>query len=234
MLLYEASGLKLDTTDGDIRRSAVFPTQFQNFACLQLYQIYTVISTATDWRLNKHHFPQRFSGHRKHCLQYFLYKPVFIWMEPILVISILFQLTITACNAVAWSHLSRTGRLMLPKAEWNAPVCSLLQRARRPLKKAGRTPGRETQWGQWNCWPKANSALTKHFTSCYLLEGVEGDVEASSGFLPTEFWCPVDVLEDELDRLAAAVSTVDDIALLIHDDGGSGWARGLQLHLQTH
>lgn len=48
--------------------------------------------------------------------------------------------------AVLWhqqAHLSRTGRLMLPKAEWNAPVYSLLQLAQRPLRTAGRTPVKE-------------------------------------------------------------------------------------------
>lgn len=48
--------------------------------------------------------------------------------------------------AVLWhqqAHLSRTGRLMLPKAEWNAPVYSLLQLAQRPLRTAGRTPVEE-------------------------------------------------------------------------------------------
>lgn len=39
----------------------------------------------------------------------------------------------------------------------------------------------------------------------------------------------MDVLKDELDRLAAAVSTVDDVSLLVHDDGGNGGACGLQL-----
>lgn len=63
----------------------------------------------------------------------------------------------------------------------------------------------------------------------YLLEGVEGDLQASSGFLPTDLWGPVDVLKDKLDRLTAAVPTVDDVALLIHDDGRSGRACGLQL-----
>lgn len=32
---------------------------------------------------------------------------------------------------------------MHPTAEWNAPVYSLLLLAQRPLRKAGRTPGRE-------------------------------------------------------------------------------------------
>ena len=65
----------------------------------------------------------------------------------------------------------------------------------------------------------------------YLLEGVEGDVQASSCFFPAELRGPADVLEDKLDRLAAAVSTVDDVALLVRDDGGSGRACGLQLQL---
>lgn len=67
----------------------------------------------------------------------------------------------------------------------------------------------------------------------YLLEGVEGDVQPSGGFLPTQLGAPVDFLEDELDRVAAAVSAVDDVALLVHDDGGSGGACGLQLQLWT-
>lgn len=71
--------------------------------------------------------------------------------------------------------------------------------------------------------------LNERFADVYLLEGVEGDIQASRGFLPTDLWSPVDVLEDELDRLAAAVSTVDDVALLVRDDGGRGWACGLQL-----
>lgn len=43
----------------------------------------------------------------------------------------------------------------------------------------------------------------------------------------------MDFLEDELDRFAAAVAAVDDVSLLVHNDGGSGGARGPQLQLQT-
>lgn len=45
------------------------------------------------------------------------------------------------------SHLSRTGHLMPPRAGWNAPVFSLLQLVQRPLRKAGRTPGKEQMKG---------------------------------------------------------------------------------------
>lgn len=71
--------------------------------------------------------------------------------------------------------------------------------------------------------------LDERFVDVYLLERVEGNIQASRGFLLTDLWSPVDVLEDELDRLAAAVSTVDDVAPLVRDDGGRGWACGLQL-----
>lgn len=65
----------------------------------------------------------------------------------------------------------------------------------------------------------------------YLLEGVESHLHALSSFLLTDLWGPVDFLKDKLDRLTVAVSSVDDVALLIHNDGGSRWARGLQLQL---
>lgn len=66
----------------------------------------------------------------------------------------------------------------------------------------------------------------------YLLERVEGDVQASGDFLMTELRRPVDVLEDELDRLVA-VPAVDDVPLLVRDNGGRGRARRLQLQLWT-
>lgn len=48
-------------------------------------------------------------------------------------------------------------------------------------------------------------------------------------FLATDLRSPVDVFKDKLDGLAAAIATVDNVPLLIHDDGGRGWACGLQL-----
>lgn len=65
------------------------------------------------------------------------------------------------CLVKKWSHLSRTGHLMPPRAGWNAPVFSLLQLVQRPLRKAGRTPGKERMRG-WlpvlksaACWVNA-------------------------------------------------------------------------------
>lgn len=77
----------------------------------------------------------------------------------------------------------------------------------------------------------ADRALDEALTSAHLLEGVEGDVQAARRFLPADLRGPVDVLEDELDRFAAAVSAVDDVALVVDDDGGRGRACGLQLQL---
>lgn len=58
----------------------------------------------------------------------------------------------------------------------------------------------------------------------YLLEWVEGNIQTSSSFLMTDLRCPVDVLEDKLDRFAAVLA-VDDITLLICDNGGCGRAQ---------
>lgn len=77
----------------------------------------------------------------------------------------------------------------------------------------------------------ADRALDEALMNAHLLEGVEGDVQAARCFLPADLRGPVDVLEDELDRFAAAVSAVDDVALVVDDDGGRGRACGLQLQL---
>lgn len=77
----------------------------------------------------------------------------------------------------------------------------------------------------------ADRALDEALTNAHLLEGIEGDVQAARCFLPADLQGPVDVLEDELDRFAAAVSAVDDVALVVDDDGGCGRACGLQLQL---
>lgn len=58
----------------------------------------------------------------------------------------------------------------------------------------------------------------------YLLERVESDVQAPSGFLMTDLRYPVDVLEDKLDG-RAAVLAVNDVALLVQDKVGCGRAR---------
>lgn len=77
----------------------------------------------------------------------------------------------------------------------------------------------------------ADRALNEALTNAHLLEGVEGDVQAARCFLPADLRGPVDVLEDELNRFAAAVSAVDDVALVVDDNGGRGRACGLQLQL---
>lgn len=72
------------------------------------------------------------------------------------------QMDISAVTGVfvkvlnTFSHLSRTGHLMLPIAEWNAPVYFLLQLAQRPLRMTGRTPGKE-RTKKWS--PVLNSAV---------------------------------------------------------------------------
>lgn len=130
------------------------------------------------------------------------------------------------------SHLSRTGRPKLPKAEWNAPASSLLQLAQRPPRRADRTPVKEHSGDTFvklASLSDNNTQVVPPSVERYLLKGVEGDLQAPGSFLPTDLRGPVDVLKDKLDWLGAAVSAVDDIALLVHYDGGSGWARGLQL-----
>ena len=129
-----------------------------------------------------------------------------------------------------FSHLSRTGHLMPPRAGWNAPVCSLLQLVQRPLRKAGRAPWKERTKTVMSC---VNVGCVQSKLGVYLLERVEGDVQASSGFLMTNLRCPVDVLEDKLNG-CTNVLTVNCVALLVHDNVGCGWARRLQLQLWTY
>lgn len=65
----------------------------------------------------------------------------------------------------------------------------------------------------------------------YLLEGIQGDLQATGGFFLIDLYAPVNVLKDKPDRLSAAASAVDDVALFVHDDGGNGRPGGLQLQL---
>lgn len=67
----------------------------------------------------------------------------------------------------------------------------------------------------------------------HLLEGVEGDVEVARRLPLADLRRPVDLLEDKLDRFAASIAAVDDVALVVDNDGGRGRAGGLQLQLQT-
>lgn len=120
-----------------------------------------------------------------------------------------------------------TGHLKLPTAEWSAPAFSLLGLDRKPLKKAGRTPGKEHSVTPTLC--AITQSPTYSNVENYLLKGVEGDLHAASSFLLTDLRGPVDFLKDKLDGLIAAVTPINDITLLVSDDGGSGRARRLEL-----
>lgn len=118
---------------------------------------------------------------------------------------------------------------MLPKAEWNVPTFYLLQLSQRPPKRASRTPVKKHGMKTIKqSLLHAQFMENNYVKGVYLLERIEGDLEAVSGLLRTNLCGPVDVLKNKLDRFAApASSTVDDVTLLVRDDGGSGRACGL-------